>query len=334
MWFEIIEGKVIGTTVNSSNSLQIPVGSEVVEVNGLPTREYINTCVMPFVCQSTPHAREMEAAFRLFEGLEGASYDLVFKKPNNSLIKVKLALAPCDDSEYDSMPSSWQGEDFSFKWVDNNIAYVAINTFEDGAVVEQFNQILSELKCVKGIIIDIRNNNGGNGDYALAIAQRIALSDTILTAKSKIRTNDSYRRTRDLSVVYKNVAPEIIINKVSSNERMGIPISILTSNATVSAAEDFLLFLDGQKHIKRIGQVTNGSTGQPMSVELVKGIWASICAIANYYPSGEEFVGVGVNPHIEVAETFKDRMDGRDKALEIATNELIQLIKQASWKYF
>lgn len=264
----------------------------------------------------------MEAVFRLLEGLEGTSYDVVFRRPDNSLFKAKLTIAPYHNSEYDSMPSSWQGEGFSFQWIDNNIAFVAINTFEDGAVVEQFNQILPELKCAKGMIIDIRNNNGGNGDYALAIAQHITLHDTILAAKTKVRINDSYKRTSDVNIDYNEEASENIVNKVNSKDRIGIPIAILTSHSTVSAAEDFLVFLDGQKHIKRIGQVTNGSTGQPMSVDLVKGIWASICAIANYHPNGDEFVGVGIKPHIEVIETLKDRMEGRDKTLEIAINEL------------
>lgn len=322
IWFENIEDKVIVTAVNRSKSLQIPIGSEVIEVNGIAIREYIKNHVMPLVCQSTPHAREMEAAFRLFEGLEEISYDVAFRKPDNSLFTVKLTLAPCSDSEYDSMPSSWQGEDFSFQWIDNNIAYVAINTFADESVVEQFNQILPELKCAKEIIIDIRNNNGGNGDYALAIAHHITLRDTILTAKTKVRINNSYKRTSDANIDYDEQASENIVNKVNSKDRIGVPIAILTSNSTVSAAEDFLIFIDGQKHIKRIGQLTNGSTGQPMSVDLVKGIWVSICAIANYHPNGDEFVGVGIKPHIEVVETLKDRMEGRDKTLEIAINEL------------
>lgn len=327
IWFENIENRVVVTTINRDKSLIIPVGSEVVEVNRLPVREYIQTYVMPFVCQSTRHAREMEAAYRLLEGLEGTSFNVVFRKPDNSLYKVKLTLATCSHSEYIQMPSSWQGEDFSFRWIDNRIAYVAINTFSDENVVEEFKQILPELKRAKGIVLDIRNNNGGNGDYALAIAQHITLCDTILSAKSKVRTNDSYKRTSGANVYYKDVAVEMIRNKVSNDERVGVPIAILTSSSTVSAAEDFLIFLDGQERIIRIGQTTNGSTGQPMSVELVKGIWASICAIANYYPNGEEFVGVGIKPHVEVIETLQDRMDGEDKTLETAIDKLRNLIK-------
>lgn len=328
IWLENIENKAIVSTINSEKSLEIPIGSQVIEVNGLATEDYIKTHIEPFVCESSAHSRANISTYRLLEGLEGSSFDVVFRKPNDSLFRVKLTLKPSQHSDYVSLPSSWKDDVLNFDWIDQDIAYVALNTFSEEDIVPQFIQKLPELRKAKAMIIDIRSNNGGNGDYALEIAKYITDGDTILGARSKVRCNDSYKRAYQSNNDYVEQPSKVITNMVRKNDRLMVPIAVLTSNETVSAAEDFLIFLDRQKHIKRIGQATNGSTGQPMAVDLVKGLWVMICSVANYYPDGKEFVGSGIKPHIEVVEELNDKLSDTDKTLNTAIKHLTELISK------
>jgi C-terminal processing protease CtpA/Prc len=59
-----------------------------------------------------------------------------------------------------------------------------------------------------------------------------------------------------------------------------------------------------------VGQRTNGSTGQPLLVELPGGVTARICTKWDSYPDGREFVGVGVIPDVEVYPTQREIADG------------------------
>ena len=75
---------------------------------------------------------------------------------------------------------------------------------------------------------------------------------------------------------------------------MVIPTVILIGYNTASAAEDFLIYTENQKHMIKIGEPTFGSTGQPMPYDLPDGGSARVCTKKDTYPSGKEFVGFGI----------------------------------------
>ncbi|MCB0566331.1 MAG: hypothetical protein KDD01_18325 [Phaeodactylibacter sp.] len=100
--------------------------------------------------------------------------------------------------------------------------------------------------------------------------------------------------------------------------KLVVPTVILTGHNTASAAEDFLVYLDNQPHITRLGRKTYGSTGQPLFLELPCGGSARICTKKDVFPDGREFVGYGIAPQIEVNPTVGDFIQDRDPALEKA----------------
>ena len=77
---------------------------------------------------------------------------------------------------------------------------------------------------------------------------------------------------------------------------------------------------------KVIGQKTNGSTGQPLRVQLPGGGSARICTKRDTYPDGRDFVGIGCVPDIEIEPTRHDIAAGRDPVLEKA----IEILKESS----
>jgi len=103
-----------------------------------------------------------------------------------------------------------------------------------------------------------------------------------------------------------------------------MPVYVLTSKNTFSAAEDFLIYLNGSKNVIKVGQNTAGSSGQPLQFELPKGVSARVCAKSDTFPDGTEFIGIGIKPDVYVEPFFSLTGDVKDvelaKALEIIKN--------------
>ncbi|MDF2153556.1 S41 family peptidase [Vibrio sp. CAU 1672] len=54
-------------------------------------------------------------------------------------------------------------------WLENGIVYLSLNSFVDRIILDEFYSIYSNLKQVKGIIIDLRFNGGGNSGIGTEI---------------------------------------------------------------------------------------------------------------------------------------------------------------------
>jgi C-terminal processing protease CtpA/Prc len=101
-----------------------------------------------------------------------------------------------------------------------------------------------------------------------------------------------------------------------------VPTVLLLGHNTASAAEDFLILADNQKHMTKIGAHSFGSTGQPYLFDLPGGGLARVCTKKDTYPDGREFVGYGIKPDIEVKQTLDDYIQKRDPVLQKALEYL------------
>jgi len=103
-----------------------------------------------------------------------------------------------------------------------------------------------------------------------------------------------------------------------------MPIAILVSNRTGSAAEDLLIKFDYLKRATLIGEKTNGSTGLPFYFELPKGGMGRICTHKSTYRDGRKFVGIGIKPDIEIIPDLSDFLSDEDKGM----NEAIRFLNE------
>jgi C-terminal processing protease CtpA/Prc len=135
------------------------------------------------------------------------------------------------------------------------------------------------------------------------------------------------QRNKYSEYYYNNVweydASDTIYNNVKSKKLL-MPIAILISNTTGSAAEDFLIGFDYLKRATLIGEKTNGSTGEPFSFELPNGGSCRICTHKTTYPDGRKFVGIGIKPDIEIIPDLSFYLSNEDKVL----NEAIRFLNE------
>lgn len=331
----------------------IPIGSKILEVDGIKLLTYLNEEVYPYFTASTEHIRINAGAKTLLKGLAGSSVKIKIQKPGKQVATVEIIRENLQEAWV--KPVSTSSAVLEFKMLQGGIGLLSLNSFAEEKIVKEFKDRLPEIRKSKGLIIDVRNNGGGIGTYAFEIVKHLtdqpgfitlasstrkhladrkatgALSDTALTNAigiDPIQVEDSYK-DYFAGRVWEQAPLDTIKNDVTEPKLL-MPLVILTSNRTVSAAEDFLIAMENVHRGIRVGQPTKGSTGQPLFMKLPGGGLAAICTRRNTYADGRKFVGVGVVPDVKVELGLDDYLSGKDNTLDKALQVMQQELKKHS----
>lgn len=309
---KMIENRVfISEVLNDSlKRIGLTRGLEVLKINHIPIIDYANKNIRLYISSST----EQDLLVRTYEYFlsegdkdEELYIELIdnFNKKYEYTISRKLPY---------NLPWS-NSNTLEFKILEDNIGYLALNSFSSNSKVKnEFNNVFDQISKTDGLIIDIRNNGGGNssnGDYIFSC----------FIDKPAYRWHSATRNYRPAERAWNILSSwDKTNNVIEPNEvrNYSKPIVILTSAKTFSAAEDFCILFDINKRAEIIGQPTGGSTGQPLSFDLPGGGNARVCTKRSNYPDGKEFVGYGIQPNIYIKETVSDFLEARDIVLENA----------------
>ncbi|WP_196892577.1 S41 family peptidase [Aureivirga marina] len=339
-YVENIQNRAIITRVNESKLEELPIGTEILKVNGISTQEHLDKNIKPYMSSSTDYGLQDISTLYMLKGFVGTSYDLEIKLPNGTIKNLKVTHA---DVKEEKIVPPFNQKLLEFKWLKKKTAYVALNSFNDPKIIEEFKAILPELKKAKKLIIDTRENGGGNSDTGLEILKYLSNDTEFLGSKTRTRkhiasykawgmwtkpkdTVNNERKKDWFLAANDNLMHDMgTMQGVSSSEiktRVVVPTVVLIGHSTASAAEDFLIYADTQKHFTKIGAPTNGSTGQPLFMDLPGGGKARVCTKEDTYPDGRKFVGVGIQPDIVVETTVESFINNEDPVLDFAVKYL------------
>jgi len=207
---------------------------------------------------------------------------------------------------------------FNFQILKGNIAYLQINSFGDEKIVKVFDSLFASIASTNALIIDIRNNGGGNGGNGFEILGYLT-DKPFYTGKAMIR---QYRPVGRSWGGIESGRIEEDNWKPYKNKLYSKPVAVLTSGATYSAAEDFTATFKNMKRGMIIGEPTGGSTGQPVFFTLPGGGLGAVCSKRDYFSDGTEFVGVGIQPDVVVHPSAKSVAAGKDDVLQAALQYL------------
>lgn len=331
-----IDGKAIITRTNLSKKDEIPVGTEIVKVDGMETSAYLEKFVKPYISSSTDYIVDDLAIGGMLRAPKGTSFDLELKLPTGEI--KSLTLTHAETTEKEVHPPFENRALLDFKWLENNIAYVSLNSFSDPKIDTLFIDKLPELYKAEKLIIDLRYNGGGSTNIGYQILQYLTNDDVLLGSRTFSRLHiPSFKAwgmwteakdtignewaTQEFLSFHDQFYHEFPYHADSISldaKRIVVPTVVLIGHNTASAAEDFLIAADKQAHFTKIGEPTFGSTGQPMMFDLPGGGSARVCTKKDTYPDGRPFVGVGIQPDIEVKRTLQDYIENRDVVLERA----------------
>ena len=315
----LIEDKVMITEIYDPVLRQygIETGQEIIEIDGIPVKQYAEQRVKPYQSVSTKQMLDWFAyELRLLGGSSKIPVKLTVKDVGGKTFEKTLnRLTGAERAKFSKSPPP-----FEFKVLPGNVAYVALNTFGDNQAAEMFEKNFDEIAKSNALIVDVRENGGGNSGVGYRVLSH-------LTDKP-FSTWGGYMRQLNSTVRAwgqpQSLSGAEIGGEVSPNGKKlyAKPVIVLTSPRTASAAEDFTVAYSQMKRGLIIGEPTAGSTGQPLHFSLPGGGAARVTTMRLRFRDGREFIGKGVQPDKAVFPTIADFRAGRDTVLEAARAQL------------
>lgn len=269
---EAATGKFVGigviVTPNDENRIQV-----VTPIKGGPAeREGVKAGDIIWKVEDKVYTgEEMNDAVSIMKGEEGKPVNITFVREKNG----KKEILEKTIIREEVVSPSVEGEMMA-----DGIGYLRIIQFED----ETYNEFIEEtdkLKSqgMKSLVIDIRENGGGN----LAVASDII--DELLPEGVIVYTED------------KNGKKEYILS--DANE-LGMPMAVLVNENTASAAEILTAALQDSGKGTIIGTKTFGKGVVQIVHGLDDGSGLKLTISEYFSPKGRKINGEGVQPDIDI----------------------------------
>lgn len=200
--------------------------------------------------------------------------------------------------------SSWEMP--IVKLLENNIVYIKLPAFSGNAEegIKYAEKVLNALPdALKGAIIDLRGNRGGNMYPMIAAVHRFLPDDVILKFSS---------RKRPMSINTFFVMQSVGLEKQTP---IDCPVALLTDDWTGSSGEAVLICFRGLENTRTFGLPTAGycSCNQPFALpggsQLVLTIGEDVAR------TGEVFCDDPIAPDVLTESPFEDALEWLDKTL-------------------
>ena len=200
-----------------------------------------------------------------------------------------------------------------YRVLDDNIGYIRYESFTQSVGEGNLDDCLSYLVLCRGLIIDIRNNGGGDLTTAELMAGRFVQEKT-LVGYMQHKTGKGHNDFSSLEPRY--LEP-------SSNIRWHKPVCVLTNRSVFSAANEFTSMMHALPNVKIVGDHTGGGSGMPMSSSLPNG-WSVRFSACPMYDKDKQQTEFGIDPDYNVQLTDEDTKKGIDTIIEAARKLLTE----------
>lgn len=213
----------------------------------------------------------------------------------------------------DTLERYYMGTDYlianglHYRVLDDNIGYIRCASFETPIGEGNLDEMLSYLLFCRGLIIDIRNNGGGN----LTVAERLAgrfVHEKTLVGYMQHKTGKGHQDFSGLEEIY--LEP-------SSNVRWNKKVCVLVNRSVFSAANEFAVMMHCLPNVTLIGDHTGGGSGLPMSNSLPNG-WSVRFSACPMYDNHQHQTEFGIEPDIAVALSNTSMAENKDDIIEAA----------------
>lgn len=252
----------------------------------------------------------------------------------NVLYRPNLSEEPVDENallkEYDVINRQWNYGFEKVQRLDGNVGYIQYTGFPEGNknAREILDATMSFVSNTNALIIDLRNNQGGDGKM-----EELFLSYFF---KKRIKLGTSYTRYNNktkTSYTDKKVKGEKYLNK---------PIYILVNNRTISAAEALAYNLQQNKRAIAIGEKTYGAAN-PVKAFFIDNLYQLFIPVSeeqnNISKKNWEHTGIDLDVKINDEKALikahilalEKLLDSKIKT-ELTTNEVEAKIRELTLK--
>ena len=189
-----------------------------------------------------------------------------------------------------------------YEMKEDQIGYLRILEF-DAVTLKQFENALTDLENqgMKGLVIDLRSNPGGNLDTVVDMLRMILPEGTIVSTKDK--------------------DGNVIEEKNEEDHEFKKPLAVLVNQASASASEIFAGAVQDYGVGKIVGMTTYGKGVVQQLVNLGDGTCLKVTIAEYFTASGRSINKKGITPDVEVeyeADPDNEDADNQlDKAVEV-----------------
>lgn len=198
----------------------------------------------------------------------------------------------------------------TYKMLDNKIGYIEISEF-DSITVEQFNNALDDLSSqgMTALILDVRDNPGGDYDTVVAMCDRVLPEGDIITVEDK----NGAKRTEHSD----------------DEHQLTLPMALLINENSASASEVFAGAIQDYDLATIVGKTSYGKGVVQSIYRMPDGSGMKFTTEKYLTPKGRDINGVGIIPEIEVEmpeDVYEDGVVDEDEDTQL--KKAIEVLSQ------
>lgn len=273
------------------------------------------------IIDDTPaSASELRAGDLIYE-VEGESVygmdtsEVVAKIKGDEGTDVHMTIARMSGSSYEYIDititrAKINNPTVSYKMLDNGIAYIEIVEFDD-ITTDQFTDALATAKGsgMRGLILDLRGNPGGNLSTVVAIAQQMLPEGLIVYTEDKYGYREEYT--------------------CDGKRQLDVPLVVLVDGNSASASEILAGAIKDYGIGTLVGTTTFGKGIVQRIMQLTDGSAIKLTISKYYTPNGYNIHGTGIEPDVVVEFDMDSYLeDGTDNQLEEAERIMQELLDE------
>lgn len=195
-----------------------------------------------------------------------------------------------------------------YQILNDNIGYIRYADFTIVSDNRNLDEVLSHLSACNGLIIDVRDNRGGNITNSTRLAARFT-NKRALTGYIQHKTGKGHN---DFS------KPAAIYLEPANSVRWQKKVVVLTNCSCYSATNDFANVMKGlSSKVTILGDKTGGGSGLPFTSELPNG-WTVRFSASPHFDSEMHQIEWGIAPDVRVDMRAEDESKNKDTLIEKA----------------
>jgi C-terminal processing protease CtpA/Prc len=247
--------------------------------------------------------------------------------------------------------------------IKNNIGYLRLATMDQAASLTEINEWMPKFRDTAGLIVDVRDNGGGDRDALLLLYSYFAAAadpPRVFTAAA-YRLHDEHKedhlaqrfmyradaqewtepQRRAIAEFAKSFTPKwelpaghfsdwhyLALSRIDDPDvfHYDRPVFVLMNAKCFSATDIFLAGLKGMKNVTLLGTASGG--GSALVQEIALGgtpFRVRIGSIASFQSDGNLFDGNGVLPDVVMEPLPEYYIGGQDNVLEYAVKRITEL---------
>ena len=283
----------IGAYVSLDNTIGMPRISGVIPGTPAESAGLAIDDIIYEVDKNSTQGLTLEEVVKMIKGEEGSFVHLTLIRGTSS-----------DNLEIDVTRAKIEVPTVNTRMLDDGIGYLQITEFDD-VTYDQFVEGMAELRGndIKGLIIDLRSNPGGNLSTVCDIARQLLPEGHIVYTMDREGNREDY--------------------DCDGKHEIDIPVVVLVNKYSASASEILAGALKDYQKATLVGTTTYGKGIVQRIINLKDGTAVKLTVSSYYTPNGVNIHGIGIDPDVEIeydaeAATGEDKVDNQlEKAIEV-----------------